>query len=224
MTGEHGPVGVEDREVLHMVQAERRDLCDWLVGIDDEHWDAASLCDGWTVRDVVSHLTLSTRETRGDFVRGMIRNAGSFDRMNRMRACDRARRFAPAVLVDQLRVSAVSEEVSFGSSFRDALIDVVVHGQDIARAIGRGRSSPPERVVVALEHALASRWYGARKRLSHATLHATDTGWTGGDGRKHISGPAIELLLVATGRPIGVDGLTGNGVPELRRSLRSSAS
>ena len=31
--------------------------------LDPSDWEAQSLCDGWTVQDVVAHLTLSTRET-----------------------------------------------------------------------------------------------------------------------------------------------------------------
>lgn len=36
---------------------QRRRLVERLAGLDDDHWSAASRCDGWTVKDVVSHLT-----------------------------------------------------------------------------------------------------------------------------------------------------------------------
>ena len=44
------------------VEAERLDLADLLDTLDDLEWRAQSLCAGWTVRDVVAHLTLADRE------------------------------------------------------------------------------------------------------------------------------------------------------------------
>jgi uncharacterized protein (TIGR03083 family) len=207
-------------DVLRHLQAERRDLCGWLEQLEPAEWDADSLCRGWAVRDVIAHLTLATRETARDFTTGMIRHLGNFDRMNRVRARDAAVSFTPAELVERLRASSESDRTSFGSSFPDALVDVVVHGQDIARPLGRPRSTPPERTVVALDHALRSRWYGARKRLQHASLRCTDVDWAGGSGSHPVSGPAIDLLLVATGRPDGLTALNGDGVALLSRHLR----
>jgi uncharacterized protein (TIGR03083 family) len=36
---------------------QRRRLAERLTGLDDAQWSAPSRCDGWTVKDVVSHLT-----------------------------------------------------------------------------------------------------------------------------------------------------------------------
>ena len=99
MTSDAEASGVDDREVLSMLQDERRELCSWLDALAAHGWDAPSLCNGWAVRDVVAHLTLSTRESLGSFVRGLIRHAGSFDRMTRVRAQARARSFSPGELV-----------------------------------------------------------------------------------------------------------------------------
>jgi len=34
-----------------------RDLCvDYLQSLSDEEWDMPSLCEGWTVKDVVGHM------------------------------------------------------------------------------------------------------------------------------------------------------------------------
>jgi uncharacterized protein (TIGR03083 family) len=211
--------GLDDATVLAALEAERLTLCTRLDGLDPPAWQTPSLCPGWTVRDVVAHLTLSTRESTWDFVRGMLRYRGNFDRMAAERARDRASTCTPGELVVQIRETAGSPSVSFGSSLRDGLIDVVVHTQDIARPLGRTWPAQPESLVIALDHAMASRWYGARKRLAHAELTATDLDWSGGTGVSSITGPSVDLLLVATGRPEGLERLDGPGVAELRTTF-----
>lgn len=37
---------------------ERRDLADFLETLTPEQWQQPSLCAGWTVRDVVAHVTI----------------------------------------------------------------------------------------------------------------------------------------------------------------------
>jgi uncharacterized protein (TIGR03083 family) len=206
---------LDDAAVLLALTTERLALCTRLDELDDASWSVPTPCSGWTVKDVVAHLTLSTRQTAIDFVRGMVRHRGNFDRMNAEQARSWSVQHTTAELLDLLRESAGSRQTSFGSSYRDGLIDVIVHGQDIARPLGALWIVPPADVVVALDHALSNRWYGAPKRLAHATLVATDLDWTWGSGPSQIVGPCIDLLLVATGRPEGMDNLTGPGLAEL---------
>ena len=209
-----------DRQsVLADVEAERRELCLWLEGLEPSDWDTPSLCDAWSVRDVVAHLTLSTRTSAFDFVKGMLRYRGNFERMEAERASARALEFSAAELIDQLRAHAGSAAHSVGSSPLDALSDVIVHGQDIARPLQRTRPASPDRVSLALDHVLASRFYGARKRLRDVTLRATDSHYVSGTSDTEIRGPAIDLLLVATGRPAGLDTLEGTGVDQIRQRL-----
>ncbi|MFI6596651.1 hypothetical protein ACIBHX_10385 [Nonomuraea sp. NPDC050536] len=56
-------------------------------------------------------------------------------------------------------------------------------------------------MTAALDHVLASRFYGARKRLRDTRLIATDVDWSAGQGPKEVRSPATDLLLLATGRP-----------------------
>lgn len=50
-------------DALEATRRERLDLCDHLDTLGPEQWQVPSLCDGWTVKDVVAHLTTSTRTT-----------------------------------------------------------------------------------------------------------------------------------------------------------------
>lgn len=103
----------------------------------------------------------------------------------------------------------------------DPLVDFIVHGQDIARPLQRPLATQPDRVVAALDHVVNSRWYGAPKRFAELNLTATDIGWSYGRGTDNVQGPAVDLLLVATGRPHAVPELTGSGVAQLTARMRS---
>ena len=72
----------------------------------------------------------------------------------------------------------------------------------------------------ALDHAIASRWYGGSKRFHDVTLIATDADWSTGTGTDEARGTAGDLLLVATGRRAGLAQMSGTGVEVLAARLR----
>lgn len=209
-------------DVVAATRDQRLDLCAYLETLSPEQWDAPSLCAGWTVRDVVAHLTLSTRTTKRDVAVAIVKARGSFDRMEATQARVHAARYTPPELIARLAETAGSARRSPGSGLMDPLLDILVHGQDIARALGHDRPVPVDLAVPALDFAVASRFYGARKRFAGITLTATDAAWTGGDGGVEIRGPVADLLLVATGRPAGLPGLAGDGRELLAGRLDAS--
>jgi uncharacterized protein (TIGR03083 family) len=209
---------LEERGV-HAVAARSADVADFLAGLDDHEWRAASLCSGWTVHDVAAHMTLSTRTTLLVTIRGVIRARGDFNRMVDELARERAARFGPAELITQLRETAGSAHRTLGAGPLDPLVDALVHGQDIARPLGRTREMPVEQTVAALDHVRRNRFYGARQRLRGTRLIATDCGWSAGDGPHEVHGPVGDLLLVATGRPAGLAALAGAGVGRIAAAL-----
>ena len=81
---------VDQEATMTEVGAERLELCAWLEELTASDWAATSLCAGWSVHDVVAHLTTSTRTSLFDFVGGMVRYRGNFDRMEAERAKARA--------------------------------------------------------------------------------------------------------------------------------------
>lgn len=193
------------------VEAERRDLADLLADLAPDEWAVPSLCGGWTVREVVAHLTTATRWTVWSAVRGIVRARGDLDRLFHEVARERAAAYGPAELVEQLRATASSTLRFPGAAVHDPLVDVLVHGQDIARPLGRVRPMPVERVQPVLAAMWNSPFYGGRTRLAGVRLVATDADWSAGDGVE-LRGPAGDLLLVATGRRAGLDALAGDGV------------
>ncbi|MEU4393955.1 maleylpyruvate isomerase family mycothiol-dependent enzyme [Kribbella sp. NPDC023855] len=202
-------------EVLRWVEAERLSFADLLDDLADDEWSKDSLCAGWTVLDVAAHLTLSTRTTLGMVVWGAIKARGSFDRMEADLARKRATQFTRAELIEQIRVTAGSDRHTPGSSHLDCLLDALVHGQDIARPLGRPRSMPLEPAIAALEFVRTNKFYGAPKRLRGVRLVATDTDWSGGEGPDELHAPVADLILISTGRPAGLTNATGPALTRL---------
>ena len=200
------------------VSAERQRLADSVADLTAEQWATPSLCAAWTVRDVVAHLTVTTRVTVPRLLRGAVRARGSFDRLAIDLAAERAVAHTPAELVAQLRESAASTRRMPGSSPMDPLMDLVVHAQDVARPLGRRHVSPPDVVAASLAYVATNRFMGGPQRLAGVQLVSTDTGWTHGDGAE-LRGPDIDLLMVAAGRRAGLDALEGPGAEVLAARL-----
>ncbi|GAB2587939.1 maleylpyruvate isomerase family mycothiol-dependent enzyme [Kribbella endophytica] len=217
---------MDDRAVLALTTAERLSLADFFESLTAAEWQADSLCAGWTVHDVAAHMTLSTRTTVPMVIKGAIRARGSFDRMELRFATERAARFSPAELVAQLRETATSAHRTLGAGIVDPLLDALVHGQDVARPLGHPRPMPAEAAVLALEHVLKSKFYGAPKRLRDTRLIATDHPWSGGVGHQgsgtdvqELHGSLADLILTATGRPAGLANLSGSALPQVTAAL-----
>lgn len=199
------------------VDAERRSLADLLETLPPEAWAAPSLCRGWRVRDVAAHLALA-HMGRAQALVGLARARGSFAGMVR----DTARRHAsvpPEQIVAEIRAMAGSRRLAPGITHLEPLIDVLVHGQDIAIPLGRPRSMPVDAAAAAATRVWAYRWplsvaFRARERLAGLELVATDTRWAVGRGNR-VDGPISALLLLLTGRTAGLDRLSGPGLERI---------
>jgi uncharacterized protein (TIGR03083 family) len=204
------PLTLPRAAVEEAVSAERYRLADHAADLTDEQWSTPSLCAAWTVRDVVAHLTVTTRMTVPRLLPAVVRARGSFDRMAVDLAARRAAAYTRTELVAQLRESAGSTRRFPGSTSMDPLMDLVIHGQDIARPLGRCHVSSPHVVAACLAYVAANRFLGGPRRLSGTRLVSTDTGWTLGEGPQ-VRGPDIDLLLLAAGRRAGLETLDGPG-------------
>ncbi|MHA6784285.1 maleylpyruvate isomerase family mycothiol-dependent enzyme [Pseudonocardia saturnea] len=209
---------IERTEIASAVRTVRLDLADYLAGLDDADWDKPSLCEAWTVREVVAHLTLTTRATIPFLLRSAIRARGSFDRMEETIARERAARFPTAELVEQLRESADSTRRTPGSTPMDPLMDLLIHGQDIARPLRRPHAMPTGLALPSLVYVAGNRFMGGPKRVAGLDLVATDAGWSSGEGLA-VRGTAEDLLLAAAGRPAALPHLSGPGVARLTERL-----
>ena len=72
--------------------------------LDDDQWTTRSLCDGWTIRDVLAHLILAARPPLRRYVAAMMRARGNFDRANNALAATDAQQPIDRLLADFARV------------------------------------------------------------------------------------------------------------------------
>lgn len=200
--------------VWHAIAAQRLALADVLGSLGPAQWDAPSLCEGWRVRDVAAHLTLSTRARPLAALVGVIRSGGRFNRFVARDARARSGR-PPAELVAELRAAAASRHRPPFTRPEDPLVDVLVHTLDITVPLGLGHALPLDAVAVAADRVWSMSFpFFARRRARGVRLVATDTDWRRGEGAE-ATGPIAALLLVLTGRRRGLELLDGPGVDVL---------
>jgi hypothetical protein len=148
----------------------------------------------------------------------LLRARGSVDRMIHDTAVRQARLPAeryPALL----RAMVGSRKKAPGVSSLEPLIDVLVHGQDIAVPLRLDRRMPAPAAMAAADRVWPDLYpFRARRRLGGISFAATDCCWSAGEGLA-AEGPIAAILLALTGRPAAVSQLSGPGVRELESRL-----
>ncbi|HEY9304202.1 MAG TPA: hypothetical protein VIO95_07925 [Mycobacterium sp.] len=99
-----------------------------------------------------------------------------------------------------------------------ALVDGMIHQQDIRRPLGMERVIPPQRLQRALDLALRSPAIRGARKARGARLIATDVDWAFGDGLE-VAGPGEALLLAMAGRPDALNQLAGPGKTVLAQRI-----
>ena len=196
------------------VHAERHALLDDVAGLTDTDWASPSLCGEWTVAQVFAHLLSTTTMTP---LRFMTRFAGAGFSFGRFTQAQVSREAAagPVAAVAAFRTAADGTNAPPGPKL-SWLGEILVHGEDIRRPLGIRRDHDLPEVTRALTfYAGSNALIGGKSRVAGLTLQPTDTDFTLGSGPL-VRGPAMSLLLAATGRSIALDDLTGPGVETLR--------
>ncbi|MFB8004508.1 maleylpyruvate isomerase family mycothiol-dependent enzyme [Nocardia sp. NPDC056000] len=193
--------------VRQLLIDERGELVELLRSLTPEEWETPSLCAGWRVRDVVSHLQTDTVSLPSYALLGL-RNP-STDRLNQA-LVEQFNGRPTGELVDRL-----VEPRGWFSRYmpKTALSDSFVHQQDIRRPLGREREVPAERLVAVLDN--PDMFAGPGRYLKGLRWEATDVDWSKGSGPL-VRGPGEALALAMVGRTVAFDDLEGAGVNELR--------
>jgi uncharacterized protein (TIGR03083 family) len=183
-----------------------------LSALTPEQWDRPSLCTRWRVRDVVAHV-ISYEELGPTGLVGRFAHGGMLpDRVNAAGVHAYADR-SPDELLALLRDHLVPSGLTAGFGGRIALVDGMIHHQDIRRPLAQPRSIPADRLRIALDFARTAPTIHARRRIRGLRLAATDLDWTTGHGPT-VEGPAEALLMAIAGRPT-TDELAGPVLPTL---------
>jgi uncharacterized protein (TIGR03083 family) len=201
-------------DIWPTIHAERRALADDLDGLTPEQWGTASLSEGWTVHDVLAHLLVLARMTP---VRFVTRFAGA--RFNFARYADQqiAREARPDQAQTLAAFRAAQDRTTAPPGPAETWVgEHLVHGEDIRRPLGITRSYPMDAVLSTLDFYQRSQpIVGGRDRVAGLTLRATDADHSVGTGPE-VTGPALDLVLAATGRPAGWATLAGPGLETLK--------
>ncbi len=97
--------------------------------------------------------------------------------------------------------------------------EIVVHGEDITRALGIPNVNNPEAVKKVADFYKGSNvLIGSKKRIADLKLRATDIDWSTGDGPE-VAGPIASLVVAMTGRTAALEDLKGDGVDELKSRM-----
>jgi uncharacterized protein (TIGR03083 family) len=198
------------------VRDEMLALAEKLDGLDDEQWNAASLCTEWRVRDVLAHMVAGAEGAFGPaaVLGGMLRHGFRF---NRWVAIDGQRRGAedPERILRAFREAATTREGSSAAGSVTSLMHIMVHGQDVCRPLGIARDIPEADLVAVADFVRGDRHrFGTKKRIAGLTLRATDADWSYGHGPE-VVGPAEALIMMMAGRSAALHDLSGAGMDSL---------
>jgi uncharacterized protein (TIGR03083 family) len=214
------PTTAHDYQAL--LWAESADLGSLLDELDDDAFDDATLCAGWKVRDVVSHMLWAHTTPLPSVVLLALKSGFNVPKASLTTAVTYGSSHSvPAIRAEWHRV--VDERVMKGLGklvpTKEAFVDHLIHHQDIRRPLGLPRSIPVDRLAAALDAMPAiGGLVKSKKRMAGLRWTATDIDWTFGDG-PDITGPAEALILLSSGRRAPIAEVSGAGIPTLEKRL-----
>ncbi len=228
---------LEPDVVWPAVEADRLLLADMAARWEPVTWDAPTPCDGWTVRDVVAHVTSMATATKPHALWVYLRAGADLDKASGSLAAEVLGGRSDDDVIELLRSSAAARHTSPGLRAVGVLAELVTHLQDLAVATCRPVDLPGDHLVATLiylqrrakgntrfhlsAHGRVSVLDGAA-RTAGLSLRATDVDWThdggAGDGRNReravtprgsVEGPAASLILAMAGRLVPPEAVTG---------------
>jgi len=200
----------------------RRSLLATYEDLDDDDWSTPSLCDDWTVREVLAHLILAARPPLRRYAAEGIRARGDFDAVNRTLASHDARRCATDELIDEYRIALEHRFSPPGWPAAAPFSDIVLHSLDVRIPLGLPDERPAAHYepVMALLHSRMGRSFTGERRPDVRWV-ATDHPWTLGEGPE-VHGAMVDLVVAAAGRSPRIDRLHGDGVASVAAWLNAN--
>ena len=197
-----------------MVQAERASLAAYLENLTPAQWTHPTWCAKWNVQELVGHLIAAANITAPHFFAGLIKSGFNFDKVVENDLVQYATGTSAEVLkrfqgiIDSTRKPPGPGYVALG--------EILVHGEDIRRALGSKGDHPRAHLVaVADAYRKTGKPLNGRKRSTGLRFVADDIEWSAGEGPE-VRGPAMSLILAMVGRGPAINDCTGPGVDVLR--------
>jgi uncharacterized protein (TIGR03083 family) len=200
-------------ELWTLIHEQRQKVGDVLGTLTDADWEAASLCSGWRVHDVVAHMVETHLMTPPRFLGRFAAGGFRFSTFAANGVAQHATQ-SPAALLAQYRETAPRTTAPPGPKVT-WLAEAVIHGEDVARPTGGSVAVSPVALVTVADFCRGSTpLLHGKQRSAGLRLRATDVDWMVGDGPE-VSGPAASLILAITGRKAALADLSGDGVETL---------
>lgn len=196
-----------------LIRTERAALIVDLEGVSGDAWSTPSLCAGWSVRDVLAHMTSTAKTSAGSFIG---RFAGSGFRFNAMNESGMRAQLGSTPADTLAGFKAQLDATVHPPGPMDTWVgEVVIHSQDIRRPLGIAHTFQPEALTLVGDFVInGNLLLGGKRRSTGLRLVAADQDWTRGDGPE-VKGPLASIILAVTGRKAGLADLTGDGVATL---------
>jgi uncharacterized protein (TIGR03083 family) len=185
--------------------------------LSPQQWETPSLGEDWRVRDVVAHVVSYDELDGRALFRRMANGRFLPNRANAIGLADYNTR-SPEELLRLLRDHVQPHGLPAPFDGMIALVDGLIHHQDIRHALVMPREVPAQRLLLALRFALIVPLIGGYWRIRGVRLVATDLDWSAGMGPV-VRGPAEALLMALAGRRGVVQELSGPGQRKLARRI-----
>jgi uncharacterized protein (TIGR03083 family) len=208
-----------NREKIHAaIAGERRKIADLIESLDDSQLATETLCTGWDVKTMGSHLVSAladgtTRATLLAWRRGSMDKA--LDELARRRA-----HWSAAKIAASLRDLADRQYWRPPPQPPGLLAEILCHSGDMRIPLGFPFEPDPQLTVIALDVLTGPVPLGLVKMGQNRGIRwqATDIDQTWGKGPE-IRGRTADLLIAAVGRTATLDALDGPGLPLLQQRI-----
>jgi uncharacterized protein (TIGR03083 family) len=213
-------------ELADGIARARDTLIPTLESLGEDDWRTPSLCEGWTVRDVVGHLLHQHVVYRTPHrLLSLIRAGGRVNRWLAEEAHLLASKLTDAELIDDMRSAKFEKTIYWRTTPwpQFALTELVVHSQDIRRPLGIVDAPSMAHLVTTADVFAGPSGFNPlrrvfQRRLPSTRFEATDHSWSHGDGPL-ARGPLEAIVMVLAGRPEALRDLSGDGVAQLEHAL-----
>jgi uncharacterized protein (TIGR03083 family) len=208
---------VTKERIADELRTERERLTAYLEGLPEAAWDKESLCEGWTVKDLMAHVV----GIASDVANRRLDGVGSVEQ-NQRQVVERKGR-SPRELLDEWKTEGAlledgvralddefwsapyTENFNVGQALQRMVEDIWTHGQDIRIPLGDGTEFGPG-TISTLEvgsRELEMRLPRLAPTVATLAIDAGDFSHTvlgPGELDVSISGDPVTLALVSTGR------------------------
>ena len=168
------------QQTWKLIHAERVRMADTLDALTPEQWATPSCCDAWSVQDAAGHIVAAAEQTPLNFYKELV-GAGFKFNVFTTKGATRVAKAGPTEIVRRLRDRTTTTNHP-PAPVLAMLGEIVVHGDDIRRALGLSHL-PPEEALIAI----ANGWknsnllIGSKRRIAGLKLSASDASWSQGE-------------------------------------------